>query len=176
MCATQLMLILGSACQPANLCHAVMQLPELLELEMHVLEALDACLVVFHPYRPLIQLVEKWGFTNCTQHAWSLVNDSYHTDLCLLYAPYVIAVAALYVACVLKGQDLRQGFATLQVDLDEVYECARIMMDAYKKHSRAKAEAKAEAKTKALARAGHGQLQAGAAKHPTVTAKPAAAK
>ena len=34
------------------------------------------------------------------QAAWNIVNDSYHTDVCLLYPPYLTALAALFMAVV----------------------------------------------------------------------------
>lgn len=53
-----------------------------------------------------------------------VVNDSYRTDLCLLYPPYLIAIAALYVASVLKDRDkkpdVKQWFAELTVDMNDV--------------------------------------------------------
>ncbi|CDZ98860.1 cyclin-like protein [Phaffia rhodozyma] len=39
-------------------------------------------------------IVEKEIFEN----AWFMVNDTYRTDLCLLYPPYIIAIACLYIA------------------------------------------------------------------------------
>ena len=36
------------------------------------------------------------------QNAWSLINDSYITDLHLLLPPHTIAVAAIYITVVLK--------------------------------------------------------------------------
>ena len=53
-----------------------------------------------------------------------VINDSYRTDLCLLYPPYLVALAALYVATVLKDRDkkpdIKQWFAELTVDLNDV--------------------------------------------------------
>ncbi|CAI6357758.1 unnamed protein product [Macrosiphum euphorbiae] len=55
----------------------------ILECEFYLLENLDCCLIVFQPYRPLLQLVQDIG-----QHedqllalAWRVVNDSLRTDL-----------------------------------------------------------------------------------------------
>lgn len=66
----------------------------ILECEFYLLENLDCCLIVFQPYRPLLQLVQDIG-----QHeeqllalAWRVVNDSLRTDLSLLYPPYQIAI------------------------------------------------------------------------------------
>lgn len=53
-------------------------------------------------------------------HRRRLVNDSYHTDLSLLYAPYIIALGSLYLAAFLTGVDLRAWFTDLNVDMKEV--------------------------------------------------------
>ncbi|KAF8607701.1 C/H/G cyclin, partial [Ceratobasidium sp. AG-I] len=38
------------------------------------------------------------------QMAWFLINDTYRTDLCLIHPPWIIAVAAIYLALVLHNQ------------------------------------------------------------------------
>jgi len=56
----------------------------------------------------------------------ALVNDSYWTDLCLLFPPHIIAISCLYLAVVSKeGDDKKkeamiQWFAELNINLDEV--------------------------------------------------------
>ncbi|KAJ7083148.1 cyclin-like protein [Mycena belliarum] len=37
---------------------------------------------------------------NGLQTAWFIVNDTYRSELCLLYSPHLLAVAALYMTCV----------------------------------------------------------------------------
>ncbi|KAG5638235.1 hypothetical protein H0H81_001109 [Sphagnurus paluster] len=37
------------------------------------------------------------------QTAWFIINDTYRSDLCLLYPPHVIAIAALYLTFVMHG-------------------------------------------------------------------------
>ncbi|KAK7053766.1 CYCLIN domain-containing protein [Favolaschia claudopus] len=37
---------------------------------------------------------------NGLQTAWFIVNDTYRSELCLLYPPHLIAIAALYLTCV----------------------------------------------------------------------------
>lgn len=48
------------------------------------------------------------------------MNDSYRTDICLLYPPYLIALAAIYLASFLKDKDLKQWFSDLSVEMAEV--------------------------------------------------------
>ncbi|KAH8117199.1 cyclin-like protein [Phellopilus nigrolimitatus] len=40
--------------------------------------------------------------TGGIQNAWFLINDTYRSDICLLYPPHLIAIAALYLICVLN--------------------------------------------------------------------------
>lgn len=90
----------------------------------------DCCLIVYHPYRPLLQYVQDMGQEDMLLPlAWSvcfppalpffgggggsrplfsqycgasllclpprrIVNDTYRTDLCLLYPPFMIALGA----------------------------------------------------------------------------------
>ncbi|URE16451.1 Cyclin, N-terminal domain [Musa troglodytarum] len=81
------------------------EIKDILEMEMKVLEALDYYLVVFHPYRPLLQ---------------GLVNDTYKMDLILIHPPHMIALACIYIACVLKDKDLTTWFEELRVDMNIV--------------------------------------------------------
>lgn len=84
----------------------------LAEFEFYLLEEMDLYLLLHHPYRSLIQIrdylqknhhVYGFALTNDElQHAWSLINDSYITDLHLLFPPHIIAVAAIYITVVLK--------------------------------------------------------------------------
>ncbi|KAF9236634.1 cyclin-like protein [Melanogaster broomeanus] len=37
------------------------------------------------------------------QLAWSIINDTYRSDLCLLYPPHLLAITALYLTLVLHG-------------------------------------------------------------------------
>uniref|UniRef100_A0A3Q3WX68 Cyclin-C n=1 Tax=Mola mola TaxID=94237 RepID=A0A3Q3WX68_MOLML len=91
------------------------------ECEFYLLELMDCCLIVYHPYRPLLQYVQDMGQEDMLLPlAWRIVNDTYRTDLCLLYPPFMIALACLHVACVVQQKDARQWFAELSVDMDKV--------------------------------------------------------
>ncbi|NP_001132453.1 Cyclin-C1-1-like [Zea mays] len=96
------------------------EIKDILEMEMKLLEALDYYLVVFHPYRPLLQLLQDAGITDLTQFAWGLVNDTYKMDLILIYPPYMIALACIYIASVLKDKDTTAWFEELRVDMNIV--------------------------------------------------------
>ncbi len=73
-------------------------------MEFYLLEELDFNMIIYHPYRSLMTLAQDLGTKNDdVQWAWYIINDSYRTDMCLLYPPHVIAAAALYLQIALKG-------------------------------------------------------------------------
>lgn len=63
--------------------------------------------------------------------AWRVVNDSLRTDVCLLYAPYQIALGCLQIACVILGKDMKTWFAELNVDLEKVQEVAKYIVNLF---------------------------------------------
>lgn len=84
----------------------------LAEFEFYLIEEMECYLVLHHPYRLLLHIrdflaahEDQFHFVltdDELQHAWSLINDSYITDLHLLFPPHVIALAAVYITIVLK--------------------------------------------------------------------------
>lgn len=110
------------------------EVKDVLEMEMRLLEALDFYLVIFHPYRPLIQMLQDAGLTDLTQHCWSLVNDSYRTDLILIYPPHMVALACIMLACVIKDRDSRTWFEDLRVDMNVVKDISMDMLDFYESY------------------------------------------
>ncbi|XP_064026261.1 cyclin-C isoform X1 [Pogoniulus pusillus] len=98
----------------------------ILECEFYLLELMDCCLIVYHPYRPLLQYVQDMGQEDMLLPlAWRIVNDTYRTDLCLLYPPFMIALACLHVACVVQQKDARQWFAELSVDMEKAQQASQ---------------------------------------------------
>ncbi|KAI5952685.1 SSN8 [Candida jiufengensis] len=85
---------------------------KLAEFEFYLIEEMELYLFLHHPYKSLIQFKEyfelnfdKYGFKLTDeefQNSWSLINDSYITDLHLLLPPHIIAVASIYITIVLK--------------------------------------------------------------------------
>ena len=72
------------------------------------------------------------GDENLLSLAWRIVNDSLRTDICLLYPPYMIALGALHMACVVTSKEAaRQWFAELSVDLDQILEITRHLLSLY---------------------------------------------
>lgn len=74
------------------------------EMEFNIISEMQSQLIVHHPYKTLDALREPLSLTN-EEYAvgWSAINDSYLTDLPLLVAPHIIAVAAIFLAVVTTG-------------------------------------------------------------------------
>lgn len=97
------------------------EVSKLAEFEFYLVEELGMYLILHHPYKLLLQIRDfleaaRHGFqltADDLQHLWSLLNDSYITDLHLVFPPHVIAVAVLYITVVLKkhlaGQEMGQA-------------------------------------------------------------------
>ncbi|KAF6072131.1 Cyclin, N-terminal domain family protein [Candida albicans] len=110
-CPQHIRLILSEARNiwPEYIPHDVTKLAE---FEFYLIEEMDSYLLLHHPYKSLMQINEflsnnynVFGFKLTVeelQNAWSLINDSYITDLHLLLPPHTIAVAAIYITVVLK--------------------------------------------------------------------------
>lgn len=85
---------------------------KLAEFEFYLIEEMDLFLLLHHPYKSLLQvrdyLIENqsiYGFILTDeelQNSWSLINDSYVTDLHLLFPPHIVAMATIYITIVLK--------------------------------------------------------------------------
>ncbi|KAL4246782.1 RNA polymerase II holoenzyme cyclin-like subunit [Abortiporus biennis] len=102
---------------------------KLAEMEFYLVDDLECDLVVFHPYRTLLALCGKESATEiepgetvrggqddspywtsgggklelqeeALQMAWFIVNDTYRSDLCLIYPPQLIAIAAIQLTLV----------------------------------------------------------------------------
>lgn len=64
----------------------------ILECEFYLLENLDCCLIVYQPYRPLLQLIADIGQEDqLLTLTWRIINDSLRTDVGLLYPPYQVS-------------------------------------------------------------------------------------
>jgi cyclin-C len=78
------------------------------EMEFSLISEMRSQLIIWHPYRTLLELKvpEKEGGLELSNDeigmAWSIINDSYLTDLPLTCAPHTIAVMAIFLAVALQ--------------------------------------------------------------------------
>lgn len=106
---------------------------QVMECEFLLLEMLDCCLVIFHPYRPLTQYVTDLGQEDVLlPTAWKIVNDTYRSDVCLLYPPYLVALSAIHMAAVVHKKDVKAWFAELSIDMTKIITITTNILDLYK--------------------------------------------
>ncbi|KAI5060074.1 hypothetical protein GOP47_0024494 [Adiantum capillus-veneris] len=111
------------------------EVPDILHMEMRLLEALDFYLIIYHPYRSLIQLLQDAGITEMTKITWSLVNDLYKTDLILMYPPFMIALACIFVASAFQDKDTLAWFEELRIDMHVIKTITMEIFDFYENYS-----------------------------------------
>ncbi|KAG9781372.1 RNA polymerase II holoenzyme cyclin-like subunit [Exophiala dermatitidis] len=73
------------------------------EMEFCLISEMRSQLIVWHPYRTLIALKENQDLRLTNDElglAWSIINDSYMTDLPLTCPPHLIAIIAMLLAVV----------------------------------------------------------------------------
>lgn len=108
---------------------------KLAEFEFYLIEEMDLYLVLHHPYKSLLHmhqylaenhLVHRLTLSDSDlQHAWSVINDSYVTDVHLLYPPHVIAVACVYITLVLQ-RHARAGGDLSSMHMDDLADMAAV--------------------------------------------------
>ncbi|KAJ3058283.1 hypothetical protein HK102_010588, partial [Quaeritorhiza haematococci] len=77
--------------------------------EEFLLATLCFDLCVEHPYPHVLDILEAHQISGQTgQAAWGFVNDSYRLTLCLQYSPREIALACVYMAAKLHGEDIHK--------------------------------------------------------------------
>ena len=65
------------------------QIKHILECEFYLLEVMDCCLIVYHPYRSLDLYTRELQTEQILfETSWNIINDSLKTDAPLLYPPY----------------------------------------------------------------------------------------
>ena len=73
------------------------------ECEFYLISEMNSQLIIHHPYRTLQELQGQLFLgQEDVSLAWSIINDHYLTDLPLLVAPHVVAIAAIFLALTLK--------------------------------------------------------------------------
>ncbi|KPI38496.1 RNA polymerase II holoenzyme cyclin-like subunit [Cyphellophora attinorum] len=95
------------------------------EMEFCLISEMRSQLIVWHPYRTLIDLKDNQNLKLTSDElglAWCIINDSYMTDLPLTCPPFLIAVIAMFLAVVFypysKNSGNRQADLHSAVNLD----------------------------------------------------------
>ena len=66
------------------------------------------------------------------QTAWDICNDSYRTDVCLLYPPYIIALACISMAAIFADLDISLWFNKLNVNEVEIQSVRSELISLYR--------------------------------------------
>ena len=85
-------------------------------MEFGLISELHSQLIIWHPYRTLKDLEENSSLGITTEEgrlAWSIVNDTYMTDLPLTCPPHVIALMAIFLAVIFQPQKTPPGLQGL---------------------------------------------------------------
>ena len=119
---------------------------KLAECEFYLIEELDACLIVHHPYNTLTQVLKILELSPSEEQViWSVINDMCVTDLSLLWPPHILAFAAILMGALTPAPQLsfyKGGLPTLppkiadffaqsEVDMDGVADCIQKIVTLY---------------------------------------------
>ena len=110
------------------------QIKHILECEFYLLEVMDCCLIVYHPYRSLDMYTREFSIDQqLFEAAWRIINDSLKTDAPLLYPPYEIALACLLLAASHRDKTnvLKQYMIEAQIDVERIYEVVKLLLKYY---------------------------------------------
>ncbi|CAI7749171.1 unnamed protein product [Closterium sp. NIES-53] len=120
------------------------EVKDILAMEMRLLQALSFNLIVFHPYRPLTTYLEDVSRAlslaanvkeEFAQVAWSMVNDSFKTDLSLCHPPFIIALACIHLVALMRHLPLLPWLEGLRVDMHRVRAVSTALLDLYEEFS-----------------------------------------
>jgi len=115
-------------------------IPDLLECEYYVMEELDCNLVVFHPYRAVIQYAADADLGKHLQTVWHLLNDSYRTDVALFYPPHLVGIACIYLAGEYHGVSMIDWLKDIAITKESIDEIVAQIIDMYETYSPADSE------------------------------------
>lgn len=101
------------------------------DYEFKMIAALEFDLIIYHPYRPMVQYCSDASMTDLLTAAWPILNDSYRTDACLRYPPYLIAIACIYIAGTLQDRDMTAWLKKINIDLQELGDVTQYLSTLY---------------------------------------------
>lgn len=110
------------------------QIKHILECEFYLLEVMDCCLIVYHPYRSLDLYTRKFQIDQqLFESTWRIINDSLKTDAALLYPPHEITLACLSLAGKHRNklQTLKEYMIETQLDIERIYEVVKLLVKHY---------------------------------------------
>ena len=108
---------------------------DILDCEFYIVDCLKFDLVLFHPYKPLVMLLGEMSLEEeCLKHAWDIVNDSYRSSAILMYPPYIIALAAIYLSLIKVQRDASEYLNKINVNHEAVETVVQTLLSMYKSY------------------------------------------
>ena len=104
-------------------------------------------MIIHHPYRTLSHIADHIGLAHPDFIvAWTIINDTYASDIPLLYPPHIIALSAMYMAFFSSSQfgphikpsstashtKLVEWYAQSSIDMDAIAEVTQEIIGLYK--------------------------------------------
>eukprot|EP00730_Choanoeca_flexa_P007799 TRINITY_DN12395_c2_g2_i4.p1 TRINITY_DN12395_c2_g2~~TRINITY_DN12395_c2_g2_i4.p1 ORF type:complete len:292 (+),score=51.81 TRINITY_DN12395_c2_g2_i4:176-1051(+) len=124
--------------QRAKIDKADVAVAYIIEAEFYLLQVLDCSTIVFLPYQDLLEYTEHLkdshdsaDMDKLLKTAWAILNDYLRTDACLMFPPYLIALAALHLASMLDKIDISSWMARLTMNPTEIVEVVQVAIDHY---------------------------------------------
>lgn len=108
------------------------------DYEFKMIAALEFDLIIFHPYRPMLQYCTDGGMSDLLPMAWPILNDSYRTDASLRYPPYLIAIACIFIAATMSDRDVTEWLKKLNIELQELADVVQYLGATYVNPSRSR--------------------------------------
>ena len=88
-------------------------------------------MIIHHPYRSLQHVATLLGLAHTDLVvAWTIINDTYASDLPLLYPPHILALTAIYMAFFAPSRLVKPSSSTSQTKIVEWYAQSGVDMDA----------------------------------------------
>ncbi|CAF0826141.1 unnamed protein product [Didymodactylos carnosus] len=105
---------------------------QILECEFYLLEIMDCCLIIYHPYRSLNTYIKEMQIDTPTfELTWRIINDSLKTDVSLLYPPYKIAFCLL-LSCLHRDKALIvKQYLIDNFDIEQLYDIIKYLLKLY---------------------------------------------
>jgi hypothetical protein len=107
---------------------------DVVEFELYLMEALNFETIVYNPYRILSIIHEKSALPKTViQSSWFITNDSFKSDVSLLYSPQTIALAAIYIALISIKEEsfVTEWFSNVNIPLSEISCAAECILQFY---------------------------------------------
>ncbi|KAJ9652974.1 RNA polymerase II holoenzyme cyclin-like subunit [Neophaeococcomyces mojaviensis] len=98
------------------------------EMEFCLISEMHSQLIVWHPYRSLTALKENQSLALTNEElslAWSIINDTFMTDLPMTCPPYLIAVTAIFLAVIFVPSKSSLDIKAQAPDIQNIADAAR---------------------------------------------------